>query len=85
MENKLIIQLIKKIDDLEVLVTKRQKVTMSIAEYAKHSGVGDNVLREWCASVNLNFPCFKIGVKTLICVESADQFIKKLSENHTVL
>jgi hypothetical protein len=82
---KLINQLIKKIDNLESLIHSEQKIAMSIVEYAKHSGVGENTLREWCASETLNFPCFKIGTKTIIHVQGADEFIKNLSEAHANL
>lgn len=85
---KLIAQLIKKIDDLESLIHSKQKIAMSIVEYAKHSGVGENALREWCASkdeIFKSFPHFKIGTKTIIHVQGADEFIKNLSEAHSNL
>lgn len=63
----------------------KEKVTLTINEAAKLSGIGRDKLMELAHSQNSDFPCFKVGSKFLINRQMLIEWLDKLSKEKRVL
>ncbi|WP_434302631.1 excisionase [Clostridium botulinum] len=69
---------------IEVLV-KEEKATITIDECASYTGIGRNKILELAHSKKSDFPCFRVGARFLINKFQLDEWLKKISEEKTVL
>jgi excisionase family DNA binding protein len=66
-------------------VNVNQKLTLTIEEAAKCSGIGRDKLLELVHNPNSDFPYFKVGTKFLINREMLKEWLRKVSEERRVL
>ncbi len=64
---------------------KIDKVTFSIMEAAKYSGVGHEKIRELVERPNTDFPFFKVGTRASIDKRAFDRWLEKITEEHREL
>lgn len=77
-------ELLKEI--LETLKTdKIEKITFSIQEAARYSGMGHEKIRELIEKPNTDFPFFKVGTRAAIDKRALDRWLERITEEHRVL
>ncbi|QEK11659.1 helix-turn-helix domain-containing protein [Crassaminicella thermophila] len=70
---------------IEKSLLKQNKVTLTIEECAKFTGIGRDKLRELAHSKNSDFPCFKVGTKFLVNKEMLMVWLEKITKEGRVL
>lgn len=65
--------------------TYEHKLTLTIEEAAKYSGIGRDKLMELAHNENSDFPCFRVGTKFLINREMLREWLRKIAEEGRVL
>ncbi|SDF03877.1 DNA binding domain-containing protein, excisionase family [Thermoanaerobacter thermohydrosulfuricus] len=61
------------------------KLTLTIEEAAKYSGIGRDKLLELAHNPDSGFPAFRVGTKFLISRELLKEWLKKVAEERKVL
>ncbi len=60
---------------------KVEKLTWTIDECAKNSGIGEAKLRELVAKIDTDFPFIKVGKKTLIPTDLFKMWLNEKAKN----
>ncbi|KPU43009.1 excisionase from transposon Tn916 [Oxobacter pfennigii] len=64
---------------------QQPKLTMTILECSKYSGIGKDKLMELAHNPNSGFPCFKVGSKFLINRDLLIAWLDKITKEGRVL
>lgn len=59
-------------------MTNKQKITVTVKEFAAMTGIGQNRVREMCYIED--FPATKVGNKFLIHLEAANEWLRRRAE-----
>jgi len=62
-----------------------QKLTLTIDEAAKYTGIGRDKLLELAHNPDSSFPAFRVGTKFLINRELLKEWLRKVAEERKVL
>lgn len=72
---------------VEVLheLKEKPKATLTIEECMAYTGIGRDKLRELANNESSGFPCFRVGVKTLINREMLDNWLSAIASERRVI
>lgn len=70
---------------IQEAMPQQPKLTMTILECAKYTGIGKDKIMELVHSQNSDFPRFKVGSKFLINREMLDDWMEKITREKRVL
>lgn len=73
------------LQDILSSLNKPEKVTMTIDECAKFSGIGKDKIIALTKMRNSDFPCFKVGSKTLINRRMFMEWLDRITEQKKVI
>jgi len=65
--------------------TYEHKLTLTIEETAKYSGIGRDKLMELAHNPESDFPCFRVGTKFLVNREMLKEWLRRVAEEGRVL
>lgn len=64
---------------------KDDKVTFTVEQCARYTGIGKDKIRKLIAKENTDFPYFKVGVKVIIPKDPLNAWLGKISQERRQL